>query len=246
VRTCKAAGDSWSCDRGSDAHSLTKGLCKSHYAQFRRGKQLTPVNGATRAGQSFRSCQFDACARAVSARGLCAAHYQQWSKGQPLSPLRQRRGNGVYRAMVERGILQCLGCGEDKPLSDYSALNASGTPRPYCKPCNAERVRLGHYNVTKEFVDLLLRFQQEVCALCAAANGDSKTLHIDHDHGCCPGRRSCGDCVRGLVCANCNAYGLAWYEALPAELRTFDLLNDYIAEPPARRLRAELAAFSVE
>ena len=35
-------------------------------------------------------------------------------------------------------------------------------------------------------------------------------LAVDHDHGCCPGERSCGKCVRGLVCRDCNAMlGLA-------------------------------------
>jgi hypothetical protein len=29
-------------------------------------------------------------------------------------------------------------------------------------------------------------------------------LHIDHDHFCCPGRRSCGKCVRGALCQTHN------------------------------------------
>ncbi|MFI6337106.1 endonuclease domain-containing protein [Streptomyces sp. NPDC050535] len=143
--------------------------------------------------------------------------------------------------MVESGIIECLGCGEDKPVSEYSALNAKGTPRPYCKPCNAELVRLGHYNLTKEFVAQLLHFQRQSCAICRTADAGRKAMHIDHDHACCPGRRSCGECVRGLICANCNAHGLGWYEALPLGLRTFDLLNAYIADPPARRLRTQSA-----
>ncbi|MGP4045168.1 hypothetical protein [Streptomyces sp. 2A115] len=51
-----------------------------------------------------------------------------------------------------------------------------------------------------------------------------------------------GDCVRGLVCNNCNPHGLAWYEALPPELRTLELLNNYLTDPPAMRLRAELVS----
>ncbi|WP_409375139.1 endonuclease domain-containing protein [Streptomyces justiciae] len=208
--------------------------------QHRRGRGLAPID-ANRAAAEARICAFGGCGRTVSARGLCRAHYQQQGGGQPLVPLRSRRENGVIRQMVERGFVECLACGESKPLPEFSLPSASGVPRPYCKPCNAERVRLGKYRVTKEFVRRLSAFQQHCCAVCQSPYAGGRAPDIDHDHSCCPGRRSCGDCVRGLVCNDCNMHGLAWYEALPPGLRTFDLLNRYLADPPAKRLRAESA-----
>ncbi len=71
--------------------------------------------------------------------------------------------------MVERGVIECLGCGEHKVLSEYSALNASGAPRPYCKPCNAERVRLGHYSAPEGFIDALALLSAFEGSFAAAA-----------------------------------------------------------------------------
>lgn len=238
MRTCGANGAGWACDRSSDRYPLTRGLCKTHYAQLRRRNTLASIN-PDRASASGQSCEFPDCGRAASAQGLCKGHYQQRRHGQALTPLRQKRANGAVREMVRRGIVECLHCREYKPVSEYSVLDASGTPRPYCKPCNAERVRLGHYNVTREFVGQLLLRQEGKCAICGAPGSAAVAMHIDHDHACCPGRRSCGTCVRGLLCNRCNHQGLGWYEALPPEVRTFDLLNRYLSNPPAKRLRME-------
>lgn len=42
------------------------------------------------------------------------------------------------------------------------------------------------------------------CAVCQVATGKARKLAVDHDHRCCPGKTSCGKCVRGLICSNCN------------------------------------------
>jgi hypothetical protein len=51
-------------------------------------------------------------------------------------------------------------------------------------------------------VNALLDKQHGKCALCSAELNGS--FHVDHDHGCCPGVRSCGACVRGILCQSCN------------------------------------------
>lgn len=52
--------------------------------------------------------------------------------------------------------------------------------------------------------------QDGVCAICGKPecrerNGRRLDLAIDHDHACCPGRKSCGPCRRSLLCGSCNA-----------------------------------------
>lgn len=49
--------------------------------------------------------------------------------------------------------------------------------------------------------DALYEFQGGKCAIYKCrATGKSRALAVDHDHKCCPGRTSCGKCVRGLLC----------------------------------------------
>ena len=81
---------------------------------------------------------------------------------------------------------------------------------------NPERVRererlrnLRKYGLTPEQYNAMLVAQGGRCAICPATepggggNGAS-CWHVDHNHACCPGRKSCGTCVRGLLCSKCN------------------------------------------
>ena len=63
------------------------------------------------------------------------------------------------------------------------------------------------YRVTPERFAELLERQGGRCAIpaCGATEpGGNGNWHIDHDHSCCPGKKSCGECVRGLLCSRCN------------------------------------------
>ncbi|MFE6932167.1 endonuclease domain-containing protein [Streptomyces sp. NPDC057699] len=50
----------------------------------------------------------------------------------------------------------------------------------------------------------MLEDQGNCCAICGAAFTSDNRPHVDHDHSCCPGKKSCGECVRGLLCNSCN------------------------------------------
>lgn len=60
------------------------------------------------------------------------------------------------------------------------------------------------YHLTIEEYDSILASQNGVCLICSKSDGDGKFLSVDHDHKCCPGDRSCGKCIRGLLCSKCN------------------------------------------
>ncbi|MFF9002615.1 endonuclease VII domain-containing protein [Streptomyces achromogenes] len=66
--------------------------------------------------------------------------------------------------------------------------------------------RLWRYGITLAQYEEMLAAQGGGCAICAATEpgGRGEKFHIDHDHACCPGIRSCGSCIRGLLCTGCN------------------------------------------
>jgi hypothetical protein len=62
-----------------------------------------------------------------------------------------------------------------------------------------------NYQMSRERYDALLAKQNGGCAICGGLNDTDKRLCVDHDHGCCPNqKKSCGKCVRGLLCSRCN------------------------------------------
>jgi len=76
---------------------------------------------------------------------------------------------------------------------------------------NKKRERATRYGITVERLEELLAAGCYVPG-CDATGSGVNGLHIDHDHDCCKGRRSCGNCVRGALCSRHNRY-LGYLEA---------------------------------
>lgn len=67
------------------------------------------------------------------------------------------------------------------------------------------KARLRNHGLTVEKYESWLVEQEYRCAICRTDEpGRSGTWHVDHDHECCAGDFSCGECVRGLLCNLCN------------------------------------------
>lgn len=54
--------------------------------------------------------------------------------------------------------------------------------------------------------EAMLVLQDHRCVTCDQPESrvDHENLSVDHDRRCCPGPRSCGKCIRGLLCGRCN------------------------------------------
>lgn len=60
------------------------------------------------------------------------------------------------------------------------------------------------YGLTDEQYLAKLEAQGGVCGACGEPANPEVRLHVDHDHKCCPGQNTCGQCVRDLLCTYCN------------------------------------------
>lgn len=141
---------------------------------------------------------------------------------------------------------KCSKCGETKKLTEFYRNSTSRDGfRADCKSChsiryrewrqaNQERLRekmrqyrienadaLVHaklmrtYGISLERYVEMFEAQGGVCAICRGTY--ARALAVDHDHACCPGKKSCGECVRGLLCGSCNV-GLGNFREDPSRM----------------------------
>jgi len=61
------------------------------------------------------------------------------------------------------------------------------------------------YSITEKEYKWLYLYQDGRCAICKEP-ARKKNLCVDHDHKCCGALKSCGLCVRGLLCGLCNTW----------------------------------------
>lgn len=99
----------------------------------------------------------------------------------------------------------CDFCGEIFSLGRGRTGRLQRTDTRWCPDCGRDSPdvsRFRRYGITRKQYE---EAQVKGCSICGRKD---RKLHVDHDHSCCPARggsaRTCGKCVRGLICGPCN------------------------------------------
>lgn len=131
----------------------------------------------------------------------------------------------------------CLTCQEWKPWEEFSRDERRRRGRQSnCMKCASWHTVKSQYGIDKSEFHALLEIQNGACALCGEPELGGKRLSVDHDHSCCGENRACKNCIRGLLCGNCNRM-LGFVERRAAIMARF---ADYLASRPFASVAADL------
>lgn len=131
-----------------------------------------------------RTCSVEWCERALLAQGYCSGHYKRVKDKVDLEK--------PFRIFVEK--------------TGRCSIATCNRPDDHRNMCKMHYTRMRKYSLTPERAQEL--FVKTTCEICGRSDAP---LVIDHDHSCCPEKStSCGNCIRGVICARCNS-GLGYF-----------------------------------
>lgn len=145
-------------------------------------------------------------------------------------PRRAARPRGSTTSRDDQGRKECCTCRDWLPEAQFSRnKTALDGLFSQCRNCKRITQTAWAYSLTTKDIERLLDEQNHRCAICLDSFGglDSRPYFIDHDHTCCdyhrtdngaPVSKSCGKCVRGLLCRACNT-GVSAFKDSPDVLR---------------------------
>lgn len=191
--------------------SRTRGLCRGHYRKSRDEGEFGVKP----------SCGERGCFRAREAKGLCGMHYQRANRRSPCvfegCDRLRKPGAALCKSHQDQQTSGVELHPLDKPFPCVVPRCSNLVVRLRSKHglCKAHSSQRNRYNLSAGAFHLMIQPESYKCGNEGCVTPDP-VLHVDHDHACCPegshkGRvtRSCGACVRGWLCMQCNnALGL--------------------------------------
>lgn len=174
--------------------AVSGGVCGTHLNSIRQGRMAPPSGSSATVNDP---CELVGCGRPSESKGLCHTHYTRWR----------------YAGMPDKSEIEIY-LDEPEPCLVSGCNSLSRTLKRHLCPAHDRAVTYYRLSVGQT-VEL---FERGECDNPGC--GNTKRLHIDHDHS--TGR------VRGLLCGSCNtALGL-----LGESKERAHGLFDYVAADP--------------
>lgn len=230
----------------------TRGMCKSHYETWRlsnRSEVAVRKSKWNNEDGTRQLCHYADCAKPVSTQGMCKHHYQNFfyesTRGAVVSRKNRKLTDydgvkvelvctfqdcnkpefnpgfcaGHYYQKQRSGVMTTLHL--DRACNVVNCEELVSSKRTRSGLCAAHSALSRKYSLTAEKLSNL--YSDPKCSNLGC--GETKNLHVDHDHSCCPAgkfgtgnKKSCGKCVRGWLCRGCNM-GLGNLQESPQKIR---------------------------
>jgi hypothetical protein len=179
--------NAWAC-RHTDRLQHSRGMCKNCYSTSMR-KSPTKI----------RAWKCEHRDRPHHAKGLCEACYCQRETNK-----RAWKCDHIDQPHAAHGL--CQHCYDKHRKAKQKKWRDTKGP-DHVRRIYRKSYYKNYYKMTMEQFEELFARQDGKCAGCRYIFRDSndELICIDHDHACCSnGKKTCGKCVRGILCDLCN------------------------------------------
>lgn len=102
-------------------------------------------------------------------------------------------------------VEECEGTLTPSNTSGYCRRHRYLGYKPVSKEVSRNYSLVKKYQITLEEYDRRLEEQGYECPICKRVYIEGEvSWPVDHDHACCPTQKTCGQCIRGIICTGCN------------------------------------------
>jgi hypothetical protein len=113
--------------------------------------------------------------------------------------------------------LLCIICGNPPTKDNNFPVRTDRNNGKFHHKCHIKNCSiLYHHHISLKDYNKIANFQKKACFGCCK-KFSSISICIDHDHKCCKISKSCGKCIRAILCKHCNGKVLSEIEKFNVE-----------------------------